>query len=740
VSDVSILPLRRLVSGIGTFVAIVTALSVPLGFGLMSAAYEADRLSFSAGLNASRVSRYIYQYGDLWPFHRVRLAELIELPENNHDTIRQRIFTSDGKLVLEEGSELPSPILSRSAPIKVGEATVGTMEVLASARPFLMHTLLVGLLSFGLAAIALFAVRFLPLKVLDRTMARLSDRERQLSEKNAQLDGALSSMVQGLCLFDAKDHLVVANQRFCDIFGVPVQQISTGMTLKQLLDLLSSTGNLNREDAERALTGALELVSRNRRASYTRELRDGRTFAVNFEPTRDGGWLVTYEELTERRRTESQIAHMAHHDALTGLPNRVRLRDVMQEALSKSDRRGPIGVLCLDLDYFKPVNDTLGHPVGDGLLKEVADRIRSSLRAGESFAARLGGDEFAVLQVGVEQPVASTELAARLIALISQPYDVDSHRIVIGTSVGIAVGPEDGDNPDQLLKNADLALYRAKQDGRGRSRFFEPEMDQKMQARRAMELDLRKALVLGEFHVMYQPLINLEKNKVSGFEALLRWDHPTRGRVPPSEFIPLAEEIGQISAIGRWVLQRACAEAATWPNDIKVAVNLSPAQFKDSTIMLDVVTALSASGLSPNRLELEITEGVLLQNIEGTMAILDQLRALGVHISMDDFGTGYSSLSYLRKFPFDKIKIDRSFINELADTADSLAIVRAVTGLGSSLGMSTTAEGVETLDQLRQIRAEGCTEAQGYLFSAAKPASELGELIQRLDLSLRRAA
>ena len=445
------------------------------------------------------------------------------------------------------------------------------------------------------------------------------------------------------------------------------------------------------------------------------------------------------EQTSERARAEAQISHMVHHDALTELPNRVRFREDMERALTRARRGEPFAVFCVDLDHFKAVNDTLGHPIGDALLQEVAKRLKSCLRETDTVA-RLGGDEFAVLQMGSEQPVAATVLSERIIELLGRPYDIAGHQVVIGASVGIALAPADGDDADQLLKNADMALYRSKSDGRGTHRFFEPEMDAKMQARRALELDLRRAVVQEEFEVFYQPLVSLTDNNVCGFEALLRWNHPTRGMVSPADFIPLAEEIGVISAIGAWVLKRACHEASSWPATVKVAVNLSPAQFKSKTLLLDVVAALGASGLPANRLELEITETVMLQDTDSTLATLYQLRELGVRISMDDFGTGYSSLSYLRKFPFDKIKIDQSFIRDISNEDESVAIIRAVAGLGLSFGMATTAEGVETREQLRRLRAEGCTEVQGYLFSAPKPAREIRSMLRRIRRELRRAA
>ena len=400
--------------------------------------------------------------------------------------------------------------------------------------------------------------------------------------------------------------------------------------------------------------------------------------------------------------------------------------------MSRNVRRGEsFAVLCLDLDHFKNINDTLGHPVGDTLLQVVAARLRDCLRE-KDIVARLGGDEFAIVQVETEQPVSATALAQRILDVMSAPFEIDGHQVVIGTSVGIAIAPTDGAKSDQLLKNADMALYRAKADGRNAFHFFEAEMDAKMQARRSLELDLRKALVAGEFELFYQPQLNLEVNEIIGFEALLRWNHPTRGCVTPDQFIGLAEETGLIVPIGEWVLRQACSQASTWPANIKVAINLSPIQFRNKSLVPTVLAAIAAARLAPDRLELEITEAVLLQSTADTIATLHRLRRLGVRIAMDDFGTGYSSLSYLRSFPFDKIKIDRSFIRDLTLRDDSIAIIRAVSRLGRDLGMSTTAEGVETEEQLAQVKAEGCTEVQGYLFSAPCSASELPKLLGTL--------
>ena len=435
--------------------------------------------------------------------------------------------------------------------------------------------------------------------------------------------------------------------------------------------------------------------------------------------------LMAAVDITERKRAEARITFMAHHDALTELPNRLLLHERMDEMLSRLKRHGMgLAVHCIDIDNFKTVNDSLGHPVGDRLLQAIAGRLRDALRH-EDLVARLGGDEFAILQTDITQTSEVANLAARILGVLGEPFDLDGNVVTAGASIGIAIAPGDGNEADQLLKNADMALYRAKGEGKGTFRFFEAEMDARARDRRQLELDLRAALHAGDLEVHYQPLVQLATGVITGCEALVRWRHPERGMVPPAQFVAIAEETGLIGQLGAFVLKQACDDAARWPEPIKVAVNLSPLQFRSGNLLAMVSDALEVSGLAPSRLELEITETLLLDRSGLVLATLHALRALGIHISMDDFGTGYSSLSYLRSFPFDKIKIDRSFVHDMGESVDSQAIVKAIIGLGASLGITITAEGIETVSDMERLRDEGCDEGQGYLFSKARPNAEI---------------
>jgi diguanylate cyclase (GGDEF)-like protein/PAS domain S-box-containing protein len=439
--------------------------------------------------------------------------------------------------------------------------------------------------------------------------------------------------------------------------------------------------------------------------------------------------MLALIDITERKRAEARLAFMAQHDGLTALPNRIMLRQRLDESLALTRRSGEkVAVLFVDLDGFKGINDTLGHAVGDKLLKCVTKRLRSSVRE-EDAVARLGSDEFAIVQAGAGRPEDVAVLAKRLIDAIGEPYRLDGHTVLSSASIGIAMAPGDGDDAEKLLKNADMALSRAKSEGHATFSFFEAEMDARAQSRRLIEIDLRAAIEADALVPHYQPLIDLRSGRITGAEALVRWPHPVRGMISPAEFIPVAEENGLINVIGALMLRRACTDAARWPSEVSVAVNLSPLQFRTGNLLSIAMDALRQSGLPPKRLQLEITETLLLEKSDQVLATLHALRALGVRISMDDFGTGYSSLSYLRSFPFDKIKIDRSFVRDLDSNRDAQAIMRAIISLGTGLGVTITAEGVETEAELSYLRAEGCHEGQGFLFSRARPNAEITRLL-----------
>jgi diguanylate cyclase (GGDEF)-like protein len=552
-----------------------------------------------------------------------------------------------------------------------------------------------------------------------------------LEAENRCLRETLDNMIQGVLMFDADRRIVVSNSRYLELYGLSGDVVRPGCSLRELLEYRKVSGSLAL-DVDAYLRRIDELLESGATSEMLVDTGDGRTIHVVTQPLPNHGWVTTHEDITRQKEAEARIEHMAHHDALTGLPNRVLFHAQLEHALRWRGREGRVAVLFIDLDNFKNINDTLGHQVGDTLLKTVAARLEECVRSGD-VVARLGGDEFVIVQTELEDPTDAANLATRVREAILDSCVIDNHNIVVDASIGIALSPDDGAEPDELIKNADLALFGAKASGRGTYRFFEQAMDQRMLERHELELELRKALINGEFEVHFQPLVNLDTDRIGCCEALLRWNHPDRGYIPPDRFIRLAEETGLITRIGDWVIRTACHEAANWPETVMLAINISPVQFR-SQHLLDVVThALASSGLAPQRLELEITEAILLENTEATLATLDQFHRLGVRIAMDDFGTGYSSLSYLQKFPFDKIKIDGSFIQGLSDSDESSAVVRAVAGLAKSFRMTTTAEGVETAEQLRIVRELGCTEMQGHLFSKACSAVDLARLMEAHD-------
>ncbi len=546
----------------------------------------------------------------------------------------------------------------------------------------------------------------------------LQRRDREIGIQNERFDAALNNMSQALCMVDANERLVVCNQRFSDLFALAVAPIP-GILFSDLI--------------ERSLDLRLKAIHARHRVlqtdgkagSFIQDSEQRDVVSVSHQPMPGGGWVATYEDITQRRRAEAQITYLAHHDGLTGLVNRFHFGESLDVALAECDRQGGrISVFCIDLDGFKHVNDSFGHHVGDALLKEVGKRLALVVRD-DDIVARLGGDEFAVLQTQQNGDGGDLPMAERLLQVLGERYDVDGLVLFVTASIGVASAPCDGKSGDEVMKNADLALYQAKIGGKNAARIFAPDMDEARQARRALELDLSMALTNGEFEVFYQPVVNAQTIKIVGFEALLRWRHPTRGLVSPGAFIPIAEEIGLIAELGAWVLGEACREAVRWPRDLTIAVNLSPVQFRSRDLVGTVKDALLRSGLRPTRLELEITESVLLSDTDGSLGALHALREFGIRIAMDDFGTGYSSLSYLRRFPFDKIKIDQSFVREMSTRPDCIKIVRSIAALGASLGMTTTAEGVETPDQFAQLQAAGCDQVQGYHFGRPEPVDRM---------------
>ncbi|WP_116131800.1 EAL domain-containing protein [Tropicimonas sp. IMCC34043] len=568
---------------------------------------------------------------------------------------------------------------------------------------------------------------------VNQDITRQKSVEQALLASKANLRTTLANMSHGLMTIDSEAKLVLFNPRYIEIYGLPPEQVVLGMTAQDLMAISVSHSGLDDLDGEGTLTKIRTARIQQTEGSHIQNLSDGRSIAISYRPIAGGGLVLTFEDITERLAAEAKIRHMANFDALTNLPNRASFYEQIDVTMKHRRRAESVAVLSLDLDKFKAVNDIFGHPVGDRLLQEAAARIRSCLRKGD-IAARLGGDEFAILQIPAGDASDITALANRVIETVGAPYDFDGRQVIIGVSVGVAVAPVDGTAPDILMKHADLSLYRAKADGGSVCRFFEAEMDARMQARLGIELDLRRALHAGgEFELLYQPVVNVKTGKVVSCEALLRWRSPERGMVMPDVFIPVAEATGLIVPLGDWVLRQACADAARWPKHFSVAVNLSPVQFKNRNLVQSVEDALAESGLSASRLELEITELVLIDERDGAFATLHRFRDLGIRISMDDFGTGYSSLGYLQSFPFSTIKIDQSFIHDLPRKEDSLAIVRAVVGLSGSLGIATIAEGVETEEQRAIIASEGCNLYQGLLFSKPRPNSEVEKIFKAQD-------
>jgi len=549
----------------------------------------------------------------------------------------------------------------------------------------------------------------------------LLNKKADFERLNLQLDAAINNMPLGLSMFDAQERLLMCNRQFTDMYDVPAELARPGTALCALREYRTKRG------ARHSEVGELPVDGTNLLPSMLVEFGSGRIIEVSRQPLKGGGWVSVHEDITERRKQEERIAHLARHDPLTGLANRMLFRERLEQSLLHLVRGQGFAVLCLDLDHFKAVNDTLGHPVGDLLLKQVGKRLLSCVRHGD-IVARLGGDEFAIVQTRVRDPNQTESLAARIVETVSAPYEIDGNRIDIGTSIGVTLAPRDGTDADKLLKNADLALYRTKDAGRRGFSFFKPEMQEEIEARRNLEVDLRRALSEEALELSYQPIVCLKSQQTKGFEAHLRWHHPERGPIPPDEFFAIAEDSGLMAEIGFWTLQQACAQAARWPAPINVAINVMSLQFLHRNLTESVLQALAQSGLSPHRLELEIAES-LLQDNPNTLAILHQLRQLGVRIAMDGFGAGHCSLSGLRAFPFDKIKIDKAFIADVERSEESRAIAQAVIALGTNLGMTTVAEGIEEFDQLNRVRSWGCKYGQGFLLGPPMTADKIEDFI-----------
>ncbi len=688
-------------------------------------------------LSNSEVGDFIQRHADL----RATVAQLRSMVDAAQPLVDDFGRDSTAGQLLKLVSPLLPQLMKLAAAVNSHDASLAARDQAQLSRLHLIFSAIIAGLAvcgFGLIGVVTAHNRLLGRahKEVNSLVRDLRERDRTLETQNARFDAALNNMSQALCMVDGEQRVIVCNSQFLRLFDLSAATAQPGAPIGDVFRDAAAASRYEREVIEAICGRQRELIAAARTGNFFQENADGRAVAVSHQPMPGNGWVATYEDISERRQAEARIHFMAHHDALTSLPNRLLFEERLGQLL-KGERRADasLAVLCLDLDHFKDVNDSLGHPAGDLLLQQVAQRALDCVRGGDTVA-RLGGDEFAILQSSPRQPEHAEALARRLVKALGAPYDIDGTRVVIGTSVGIAVATGGGRDVDHLLKNADIALYKAKGEGRGTYRLFEDEMDAQLQARRAMETALHEAMGRHELVLLYQPLFDLAADRLAGFEALLRWRHPLLGNVSPAQFIPVAEDMGLIGRIGEWVLAQACRDAAAWPEDVTVAVNLSPLQFRGGNLVRAVRASLDAVGLPARRLALEITESALLKDNNKVLATLHELRDCGVEIALDDFGTGYSSLSYLRSFPFDRIKIDQSFVREMDRRPDCLAIVRSVAQLAQTLGMTTTAEGIETPEQLDQVRQAGCTQAQGYYFDQPKPVSEIdrwfGQPAQRL--------
>jgi diguanylate cyclase (GGDEF)-like protein len=554
--------------------------------------------------------------------------------------------------------------------------------------------------------------------------ARVRQLARLHNSATSQLDTAMNNITQGLMLYDASSRIILFNRRYIDMYGLSDEVIRPGQLFRDVMKHRKETGSF-KGDPDTFCDEVLKNVREMRLTHRVLPTSDGRIIRMVNQPLPTGGWVTTHEDITDLKRSEQRIEHLAHYDPLTELPNRTLFRERLEQEFKPG--LPPFALLYIDIDQFKEINDSLGHSIGDDFLRTLATRFAACIGETDCIA-RLGGDEFGIIQTGIANADDVTALVDDIYRALADPIVCDGHTLSANASIGIAMAADAGSDIDELIRMADLAMYGAKSSGRRTFRFFDPQMDVQIQARRQLELDLREAIEADAFELFYQPVVDIRSGEIAGCEALLRWTHPVRGPISPADFIPVAEDTGLINELGEWVLQQACQEAVSWPSHIKLAVNVSPVQFKSDTLGLRITKVLAASGLAAERLELEITEAVLMRDDEAALATLHQLRAIGVRIALDDFGIGYSSLSYLQRFPFDKIKIDRSFVGSLRDSGDA-SIVQAVVTIADARDMVTTAEGVETPQQLEQLRMLGCTQMQGWLFSKAKSATDIRAML-----------
>ncbi|MGP9813963.1 bifunctional diguanylate cyclase/phosphodiesterase [Rhodopseudomonas sp. NSM] len=702
---------QRLNNARGEFVGVVSRSLTPAHFEYFLASVSLGGDSAISLHHSNGVLMARYPHADDSIGRNLRSGKVAQLGLFESNVTMQVTSPVDGR------ERLVSSYSLASLPIVVVTATT-TDEALAAWRK--QTKLLIS--AATVSALVVSSILLLIIRQLGKqhhaTQARLAlDKQR--------LNTAINNMSQGLLLFDASQHLVVCNQRYIQMYGLSPEIVKPGCSFRDIIAHRHALGSF-KGDIDEYCNSIVQAVMVEKSPAVHGS--HDRAIQISSVPVPGGGWVATHEDITERIRDSEKIAYLAHYDSLTDLPNRSLFRQRLERELHRNQGGAACTLLYIDIDEFKSINDTLGHPIGDELLKQVAVRLRECVGASD-FVARLGGDEFAVIASSAADSDQATILAERILQTIRAPYHCLGHHLSTDASIGIAIAPGDGADIDQLIKNADLAMYSAKAGGRRTFRFFEPAMDAIARARRELEFDLRTAIADGGFEIHYQPLVDLRSDAITGCEALLRWRHPTRGMISPVEFIPIAEDTGLINEIGAWTLAAACAEAVQWDEDITLAVNISPVQFRQPTLALLVASVLGSTGLPARRLELEVTEAVLIHDDDAALTTLNLLRALGVKISLDDFGTGYSSLSYLQRFPFDKIKIDRAFVENIDTAEGSTAIVEAVVNIAASRRMTTTAEGVETIRQRDILRALGCTQMQGWLFSPAVPSAKFRMLL-----------